>query len=130
MSYDPDLPTIRDRIRKMIGDTDPSKEFFLDATYDAEIALVSSWKLAGASMAESLAVVLEQRVTNFSAQGDISVGWSDRTRSLRLLAARLRSEAAAEEAGIDSTVVSVGLTRGGSTTSEYRTTNRYRRLWR
>lgn len=129
MTYDPTLPTIRDRIRKMIGDTDASSEYFPDATYDAELVDGFNWKLAAASMAESLAVVLEQRITSLTAVGDVSLGWSDRTRSLRLLSARLRQEAATEDATAIGDVTTVSLSRGGSATSEYRDT-RYRRLWR
>ncbi len=131
MSYDPTLLTVRDRIRKMIGDTDVDAEFFPDATYDAELAQAgAAWKIAAASMAESLAVVLENRVSSFTAPGDLAVSWSGRTTTLRSLAARLRAEAEADAGTGDALVTSVQLTRGGSSESEYRPSDYYRRLRR
>jgi hypothetical protein len=115
----------------MIGDTDTSNEYFPDDTYDAEIETAdTSWKLAAASMAESLAVVLEQRVTSFAATGDLSLGWSDRTRSLRALAVRLRQEAADDAITASGSLVSIALQRDASTRAEYRASSRYRQLRR
>ena len=77
-------------------------------------------------MAEAVAVKIEQDPSSFTATGDFSVSWSDRTRSLRASAVRLRQEAAIEGAG---GVTSVALSREGSASAEYRA-DAYRRLWR
>lgn len=132
MSYDPQLPTTLDRIRMIVGDTssDVDTELFPDETYNATIAEHTNWKLAAAAMADAVAVKIEQDPTSFTAVGDMSVGWSDRTRSLRATASRLRDEAGAEDAPVNNTVVSVPLTRGTSSgNGEYRD-NRYSRLRR
>lgn len=116
MSYDPSLTTVRDRIRMIVGDTSgvEEEEFFLDESYDAVIAQHSNWKIAAAVMAEGVAVKIEQDPSSFTAVGDMSVGWSDRTRMLRDIAKRMRAEAAAEDSSIDNSIVSVPLVRQGS----------------
>ena len=133
MSYDPSLPTTLDRIRLIVGDTsdDLATELFPDETYTATIAEYgASWKIAAAVMAEAVAVRIEQDPTSFTAQGDMSVGWSDRTRSLRDTAARLRREAAAEDATGSNVLTSVALGRDGTVgRGEYRATA-YARLRR
>lgn len=132
MSFNAGLPTSRDRIRMIVGDTsnDEETEFFLDETYDATIAEYSNWKIAAAVMAEGVAVTIEQNPSSFTAVGDMAVSWADRTRSLRDIAARMRREAAAEDVAVDNTIVSVPLTRGtGSGDGEY-APRRYSRLRR
>lgn len=100
MAYDPALPTTLDRIRLIVGDTsnDPDDELFPDETYLAKIAEYTNWKHAAADMAEAAAIQIEQDPTGFTAVGDMSISWSDRTRSLRTKAARLRADADQEEA--------------------------------
>jgi len=129
MSFNPALPTLRDRIRIQVGDTNVASEIYPDATYDAAISQYSDWKLAMASMAEAVAVAIEQDVSSFSAGGDLSVSWSDRTRSLRALALRLRQEVANDSGTTLSGIVSIPMARDSSGSSlEY--TQRYRRLVR
>lgn len=132
MSYDSALLTDRDRIRLITGDTtgDPVQEFFPDRTYDATLAMYSTWKLAAAAMAEAVAVKIEQDPSSFTAVGDVAVGWSDRTRSLRAQAVRLRQEAMSETSLLG-TVVSIQATRAGrgSEGLEY-SPRSYRRLER
>lgn len=122
MAFDPTLPTTLDRIRLIVGDTsnDADAEIFPDTVYTATIAEHDNWKLAAAAMAEAVAVRIEQDPTSVSFPQDMAVGWTDRTRSLRATAARLRAEAAAEDAALLGAVRSVALVRGGSATSEYR----------
>ena len=131
MSFDPTIPTTLDRIRLIVGDTssDPATELFPDETYTATIAMYTNWKLAAAAMAEAVAVKIEQDPTSFTAVGDMSVGWSDRTRSLRDTASRLRMEAGAEDVPVGNTIVAVALERGGASGGEYRD-SRYARLRR
>lgn len=130
MSYDPALPTTLDKIRLMVGDIDTDNEIFPDETYESRIAEYSDWRLAAAWMAESVAVAIEQDISSFSAGGDLSVSWSDRTRSLRALAIRLRQEVAAD-AGISlSTIVPVSLARDNSGRNLEYVGQRYRRLLR
>lgn len=136
MSFDPSLPSLLDRIRLIVGDTSGpldgagDAEILPDETYLATIAEYDNWKLAAAAMAEAVAVRIEQDPTSVSFPADMSVGWSDRTRSLRATAVRLRSEAAAESQATTSGITSVTLTRdGGAGRSEYRDT-RYRTLRR
>lgn len=132
MAFDPTLPTTLDRIRLIVGDTsnDPETEIFPDTVYTATIAEHDNWKLAAAAMAEAVAVKIEQDPTSVSFPQDLSVGWTDRTRSLRATATRLRAEAAAEDAALLGAVRSVALTRGGSVASEYRPGDDYRGLRR
>jgi hypothetical protein len=123
MSFDPTLPTTLDRIRLIVGDTsnDVATEWFLDDTYEAEIANYTNWKLAAAAMAEAVAVKIEQEPRSFTATGDMAVSWGDMTRSLRLQATRLRAEAAAEDAASGNGITSVALSRDGtSAAAEYR----------
>lgn len=133
MSYDPTLPTIRDRIRSIVGDTAgiETDETFPDSTYDAVIELHANWKLAAAEMAEKVAVSIEQDPTSYTATGDMSVGWGDRTRSLRAVATRLRAEAAEEDQTTLTGIVSSQLERpGGSHHAEYHRTWRGWKRWR
>lgn len=131
MSFDPTLATTLDQIRLITGDTsdDEATEWFPDDTYQAEIDRYTNWKLAAASMAEAVAVKIEQNPTSVNVQGEVAVSWQDRTRSLRATAARLRTEAAAEDATANG-IASVVLQRDGTRAAgEYRT-SAYRGLRR
>lgn len=131
MTYDAALTTTRDNIRLIVGDTsnDVLAEIFPDTTYDAQIAGHVHWKLAAASMAEATAVKIEQNPTSVSFPQDMSVGWSDRTRTLRATASQLRAEANAEIAGVG-TLTSTRLHRDGTNAgAEYRASH-YRLLRR
>lgn len=126
--FDPSLPTVRDRIRSIVGDI-TSPETLPDATYDAVIAEYDQWKLAAADMAERVAVLIEQDPTNYTDVGVMAVGWGDKSRSLRAIAMRLRAEVAAESSvSAIPAATSVQLARaGGSNAPEYRYTGRGRR---
>lgn len=132
MTYDPLLPTTRDRIRLIVGDTsdDEATELFPDETYDAEIARYTNWKLAAASMAEAAAVKIEQDPTSVNFSGEIAVSWQSRTSALRAAALRLRTEAAAEDAASGNGITSVQLARGWGEEAEYRDTRAFRGLRR
>jgi arginyl-tRNA synthetase len=99
MSFDPSLPTVRDRIRLAVGDTsnDPETEFFGDATYNVIIAEETNWKRAGARIAEAILADLKQGVKSYSLQGVFSVTLLDPDH-LSALAARWYGEADRKEA--------------------------------
>lgn len=101
MSFDPSLATTLDRIRLLVGDTDTTAEVYPDATYDAAIMGYANWKWAAAEMADAVAVKYDLRATGIVAQGDASINWGDRAKTLRATAVRLRAEAAAEDASGD-----------------------------
>lgn len=132
MTYDSLLPTTRDRIRLIVGDTsgDEATELFPDETYDAEIARYTNWKLAAASMAEAAAVKIEQDPSSVNVPGEVAVSWQGRTSALRAAALRLRTEAASEDAASGKGITSVQLTRGYDADAEYRPTRNYRGLRR
>lgn len=108
MSYSPSELTARDQIRGMAGDT-TSPEWLADATYDAVLAKWgvpgSEWSSspkflrAAAELIRRVAVAIEQDVTSYTATGDFSASWGDRTRTLRALATQLESQAADIEQG-------------------------------
>ncbi|MGB3330439.1 MAG: class I SAM-dependent methyltransferase [Thermomicrobiales bacterium] len=128
MTFDPTLPTIRDRIRSIVGDINEPPTM-PDATYDAVIAeyAATSWKLAAADMAERVAVLIEQDPTSYTDVGVMAVGWGDRTRSLRALALRLRSEVASESTTIPAATSRQLARAGASSEPEYRPSRRWRR---
>lgn len=102
MSYSPTELTPRDVIRGMAGDT-AEPEWLTDETYDSILGRygvpVVGWQSsplflrAGAEILRRVAVAIEQKPTSFTATGDMSVGWADRTRSLRALAEQLDGQA-------------------------------------
>lgn len=71
MSYDPALPTTRDRVRALIGDT-TTPELFPDATYDAIIAVETGVYAAASRIARMLAAqyarMVDQEVGQVSAR--------------------------------------------------------------
>lgn len=103
MSYDPHELTARDQIRGMATDTS-EPEWVADETYDSVLAKwgvpSSDWERspkflrAAAELVRRVASLIENDITSFTATGDMSVGWGDRTRSLRDLATQLESQAA------------------------------------
>ncbi len=55
MSFDPSLPTDRDKVRLYIGDTDPASERLSDDTIDGVLALERNPRRAAARCAQILA---------------------------------------------------------------------------
>ena len=102
MSYNASELTTRDQIRGMSGDT--SDPFWIaNETIDA---VISKWGVPGSEWSSSpkflraaaevvkrVAVAIENDITGYTATGDMSVSWGDRTRSLRALAVQLESQA-------------------------------------
>lgn len=112
MSYNPNETSARDVIRGMAGDTDTAAEWLPDATYDAILlrhgSPVSEWSSspkflrAAAESLRRVAIAIENDPSSYTATGDFSVSWADRTRSLRLMADDLERQAGdieADEAG-------------------------------
>lgn len=95
MTYDPSHPTRLDEIRFLVFDT-AEPPLVPDETIHAALVSEDDWRLAAATIAEGVAVQLERRVTNVTMPGEMAVGWGDRARSLRALAARWRAEVAAD----------------------------------
>lgn len=100
MSFDPTTITLRDEIRLAVGDTSgiTGQEDYPDETYDAAIDRYTNWKRAAAEMATAIAVKLDRKATSLTAQGDGSLGFGDRAKTLREEAKRWRAEADAEDA--------------------------------
>lgn len=98
-SYDPTLPTIRDRIRHTLADTNMTTPLRQDEEYEAVIGLHTEWKLAAADMAESLANQFAQEVDTFGESGGVSVSWKERVGAWQATARRLRAEVALAEQG-------------------------------
>lgn len=80
MSFDPSLPTVRDRLRLQLGDTTgvEATEFMPDATYDAVYAY------NGNKEPETLLALAEGLIAKFSQAasrinlGDMEFSWRDR----------------------------------------------------
>lgn len=95
-NYDPQLLTVRDRMRSRVGDVGP--DFMIpDVTYEAQISYESDWRLATAAIADQLAGMYDQDPDSFTATGIFSVGFVDRGAALRKLAQQLRAEVRAEQ---------------------------------
>ncbi len=100
MTFDPALPTLRDDIRDYVSDTsnDPAIEFRPDVTYDAIIARYGATTMdstagyrATADMAERVATTLDMKVNGVTLTGDVAAQWTDRAKTLRANATRLRN---------------------------------------
>lgn len=102
MTYNAGLPTTRDRIRLIVGDTsnDVAAEMFPDATYDAVLTQYTNWKRAAADMAEAVAVQLDRKLSGMTAVGDVALQWTDQAKTLRAKAIALRAEAVTEDASL------------------------------
>jgi hypothetical protein len=88
-SFDPTLPTARDRIRHLLGDTDAAQPLLADETIDAAVAQ-SGESLATATLAEGLAADYARRPSSFGTTG-LSVSWANRVPTWLELAARFRA---------------------------------------
>jgi hypothetical protein len=97
MSYNPAQLTPIDVIRGMGGDTsnEPTSELMVDAEYAAILGrfgvgstagtdiTTAAFHRASAEAMRSLAVRIEQQPTSLGSPTDGSIGWSNRTSSLR-----------------------------------------------
>jgi hypothetical protein len=91
-TFDETLPTDRDRLRFLLGDTDVVLNPLLqDETYDATLSQSSDWRLAGAALAEGLASKFAQEPDSVSIPGDVSVSWRSRVENWVRLASGWRA---------------------------------------
>lgn len=113
-TYDETLPTAKDRMRLLLGDTDvlPVENALLsDETYGALLAQHPEAE-ATARAAEGLALRYAQEPDSVSIDGD-SYSWRDRVKSWMELAKRLRASASSVAATVDKRGFVVSVTRDG-----------------
>jgi hypothetical protein len=106
-TFDPNLPTVKDRMRNILGDIawinplDPAYAatnglaMIPDETYNA-MASLRGETLATAQLAESLAVRFGQMPGQVTLPGGLQVSWRDRVSAWLELAKRLRDASNAE----------------------------------
>lgn len=82
MSFNPTLPTTRDRIRFALADTsgDPATEIVADQTYDALLAAFPDWRQAAVAIGGATLAALQNDVKSYTAPGDLSVTFRDPSR--------------------------------------------------
>ena len=115
-SYDPALPTARDRARLAIGDTDGANQLRQDETIDALVAAHGEAE-ATARLAEGLATQFGRQPGSVAIPGGPTVSWGDRVRAWTALAGAMRTAAAVGTAA----TVSTGAARDGRRAeAEYR----------
>jgi len=96
-TYDSSLPTARDRIRNLIGDTDATNPLRWDESYDAMLAHYGDNEaVVTAKMARAIASQFARDPSSVSIPGGPSVSWSSRVSALLDLAKRFETS---EEAG-------------------------------
>lgn len=124
-TFDSSLPTARDRIRDLLGDTDATNPLRWDETYDANLVYYGdSEATVIAKMARSLASQFAQNPSSVSIPGGPSVSWSSRVSTWLDLAKRF--ESSAEAGGGANSYSDTVLDRDGLTPSD----NEYRRsVW-
>jgi hypothetical protein len=88
-TFDQTLPTPKDRMRHLVGDTDMANPLRQDETY---LALLVQYSETGATeqMAIALAAQYGQMPDTFSDDGT-AVSWKDRVKTWLELAARMRT---------------------------------------
>lgn len=88
-TYSNNLPTAKDRMRQLLGDTNMANALRQDEEYLALLAGYTTETEATAVMAESLAAQFAQEPGYISTDG-VTVQWSDRVKTWLELSARLR----------------------------------------
>lgn len=100
-TFDPTLPTARDRIRLLIGDhtfgADPTAALRSDESINSVLTMTGDYRLAVAELADGLATEYGQEPDSFTATGDMSISWRDRVSAWEELSARMRRAVAAEQ---------------------------------
>lgn len=113
-TYDPTLPTAKDRVRYALGDTNVAAALEQDETYVANLTLYSE-SLAIAVMAEALAARFAQKPDSFGTDG-LNVTWRERVKTWLALATTMRANATAAAGSAASSFVA---TRNDDTDAEY-----------
>lgn len=101
MSFDPSLPTVRDRLRLQLGDTTgvEATEFMPDETYDAVYAY------HGNKEPETLLALAEGMIAKFSQAasrinlGDMEFSWRDRMKGWQAIVEKFEGIAAGAGGG-------------------------------
>lgn len=113
-SFDPALPSAKDRIRLILGDfTAPGLR--QDETLNAAITAHGEAE-ATARLAEGLAAEFAQRPDSIGGDGQ-SISWRDRVKTWLEVASRMRATGVAAATALS---VSVAATRGDEAFAEYR----------
>lgn len=100
-TFDPALTSDLDRMRDILGDVDVDNPLSPDVTYLARLQQAGgSWKLAAASMARSFASRAINKMSSFSATGDMSISWNNRANDWLKLAQALEAEEAASQSPV------------------------------
>lgn len=99
-TYDSSLPTPRDRMRHMIGDTDAKNPLRFDESYDAMLAFWENETLATAKIARALASEFAQKFSTVNIQGGPSVSYSDRVKTWLALADKLEAAVGSSGGGL------------------------------
>ena len=117
-TYDPALPTSRDRVRDQLGDIDVENPIRGDETYDAMLQEYEyDENKVIARMARAFASQFARNPSSVSIPGGPSVSWSDRVANWRQMA----KDAEAAVSVTTGIVISEQRQRDGQpTTSEYR----------
>lgn len=82
MSYDSTLPTERDKVRTLIGDTDPSNEVLDDDHIDDVLAQQGTTARAAAWCAQEVKAILLQDPMKVKLSDGTSVDYQDRLSAL------------------------------------------------
>jgi hypothetical protein len=88
-TYDPTQPTLRDRARFYVGDTDMTKPLLADEEYEALLSQYE-YNTALAEILESLANKFSAYPDEYDEQGRIRVSWKNRGQAWLANAKRLR----------------------------------------
>lgn len=102
--YNADFTTDRDKIRFLIGDTDPADPFLLDAEIAFFASAASSVHVAAAKACRAIAAKLSRQV-DYSI-GDLSEKLRQRADGYLVLAAQLETESSRSSFGSGSATVS------------------------
>lgn len=125
-TYDSSLPTPRDRMRNLVGDTNPTKPLRWDETYDQLLEYYGNETVATAKLARALAAEFGRKPSSVSIPGGPSISYSGRVSSLLDLAKSM--EAAVGVTAGESSYLGVRGTRDDGITDVV-PTNEFRRDW-
>lgn len=90
-TYDSALPTSRDRMRNLVGDTNPLQPLRWDETYDELLDYYGNETIATAKLARALAAEFGRKPSSVAIPGGPSISYSGRVSTLVDLAKTLES---------------------------------------
>jgi hypothetical protein len=120
-SFDPTLPTAKDRVRDAIGDRDPAEWLRSNEEIEARLFQLADELLTVVVMAEGLAAEYARRIDSYSESGGVSVRWSKRVETWLEIAKAGRAQIAeATATGTTATINTAAIRVGpGGYDSEY-----------